>query len=147
MTVMAPVGWSWPRKHPRPTIAALLLVGVVAYVVYRLQPHGYRNLERLEKLANSYTVTGGSVVDVSSCFQAGGIEFTTYPRAIQETPFFFNGQRRIVAHRGEIFIVASTRSGASGPFPCGRADLHIVLVFAIDEKLRDRLVERSYTCP
>jgi hypothetical protein len=147
MTATTSACWSWPRRHPWLAIAVLLLVSILGYLAYLFQPHGYRNLERLEGLANRCTSLGASIADVSSCFQTAGIEFTAYPRANEEAPLFFNGRVTITAHKGDIPMVAATRSGAHGPFPCGRVDLHIVLVFGADERLRDRFVERSYTCP
>ncbi|HTR24053.1 MAG TPA: hypothetical protein VMI10_08710 [Terriglobales bacterium] len=44
-------------------------------------------------------------------------------------------------------MTAMTRSGANGPFPCGRVDAQIVLIFGPDQKLRDRVIKRERVCP
>jgi hypothetical protein len=138
---------SWLGRHPWLTGGLLLLMSISGYAVYLFQPHGYRNLERLESLANRCTSAGTTITDVGDCFRRAGIEFSTLPKAVEENPLFFDGQARITAHKGDTPMVASTRSGATGPFPCGRADVHIVVVFGPDERLRDRSVKRIYTCP
>jgi hypothetical protein len=140
--------WSWPRRHPSLTAALFLFTSVLGYAIYLFQPHGYGNLERLEKVANRCTSPGASTVDVSTCFQSAGIAFTVLPKANQEDHLFSDGRVNLTAHKGDTPMVASTHSGANGPFPCsGRVDLQIVLVFGPDERLRDRLVKRFYTCP
>ncbi len=76
-----------------------------------------------------------------------GIEFSVLPKAEEEYPVYYDGRVRITAHKEDIPMTALTRSGATGPFPCGRADVQIVLVFGPDERLRDRSAKRVNTCP
>ena len=147
MTTLMSGGLSWVRRHPWLVGALLLLISVSGYALYLFQPHGYRNLERLESLANRCTSMGSSIAQVSDCFRRAGIEFSALPKAEEEYRVYFDGRGRITAHKGDIPMTAMTRSGATGPFPCGRADVQIVLVFGPDEKLRDRSVKRAYTCP
>lgn len=135
------------RRHPWLTAAVLLLTSVSGYAVYLFQPRGYGNLERLEGLANGCTSAGASITDVGDCFRRTGIEFSMLPEAAKEYPLYFDGRTSIIAHRGDIPMTALTRSGATGPFPCGRVEMQIVLVFGPDEKLRDRSVKRTSTCP
>jgi hypothetical protein len=137
----------WPRRHPWLAVISLLLVSALGYVIYLFQPHGYHNLERLESLANGCTSPGASIADVGNCLRATEIQFNEYPKANEEDPLVFNSRVSITAHKGDIPVLAVTHSGANGPFPCGEVDLQIVLVFGSDEKLRDRSVERVYTCP
>jgi hypothetical protein len=147
MTTSMSSGLSWVRRHPWLVSALLLLISVSGYAVYRFQPHGYRNLERLESLANRCTSPGSSIADVNDCFRRAGIEFSVLPKAEEEDPVYYDGRVRITAHKGDIPMTALTHSGATGPFPCGRADVQIVLVFGPDERLRDRSVKRVNTCP
>ena len=127
--------------------ALLLFISVSGYAVYLFQPHGYRNLERLESTANRCTLTSSSIADVSDCFRQEGIQFSALPKAQEETLIYSDGRVRITAHKGDTPMTAMTRSGATGPFPCGRVDVQIVLVFGQDEMLRDRSVKRVYICP
>lgn len=75
------------------------------------------------------------------------MELRTEPVKRDEESFFVSGRHNISVHKGDTVMATTTQSGAHGPFPCGRADLQIVLVFGSDEKLRDRLIERFYKCP
>jgi len=147
MTISMSACLSRLRRHPWLAGGLLPLMSVSGYAVYLFQPHGYRNLERLESLANRCSSAGRSITDVSDCFRRAGIESSVLSRAEQEYPLYFDGRVRITAHKGDSWMTALTHSGATGPFPCGRADVQIVLVFGPDEKLRDRLVKRSYSCP
>ena len=139
---------SWLRRHPGLAVFFLVLILALGYTVYLFQPHGYRNLQRLENLANGCTSPGKNVADVRACFQATAIapkiEFAPYPIESDEEPPLISG---LLAHKGDTVMATTTQSGASGPFPCGRVDLQIVLVFGPNERLRDRLVKRFYTCP
>jgi hypothetical protein len=147
MTTFVSGGLRWVRRHPWLVSTLFLLISVAGYAVYRLQPHGYRNLERLESLANRCTSTGSSIADVGDCFRRAGIEFSALPKAEEEYTVYYDGRVRMTAYKGDIPMTALTRSGATGPFPCGRADVQIVLVFGPDERLRDRTVKRVNTCP
>ena len=100
----------------------------------------------MEKLANICTSPGVSVGEVETCFRSAGIEFTRLPKALDETPLYFDGKTQITAHKGDLPMVASTHSGATGGFPCGRTDVQIVLVFGLNERLRDRSVKIVATC-
>jgi hypothetical protein len=120
----------------------------MGYTVYLFQPHGYRNLQRLENLANGCTSPGKNIVEVRACFQATAIapkiDFEPYLIESDEAPPLISG---LLAHKGDTVMATTTQSGAIAPFPCGRVDLKIVLVFGSDERLRERLVKRFYTCP
>jgi hypothetical protein len=147
MTISMSACLSRFRRYPWLVGGLLLFMSASGYVVYLFQAHGHRNLERLESLANRCTSLGASITDVGDCFRRAGIEFSALPKAEEEYTLYFDGRVRITAHKGEIPMTASTRSGAIGPFPCGRADVQIVLLFGPDERLRDRSVKRVYTCP
>jgi hypothetical protein len=138
---------SWSRRHPWLVGGLILIASILGYAIHLFQPHGYRNLERLESLANRCTLLGASLADVSECFRRADIEFSSLPKAAVEDILYFDGRVRITAHKGDIPMIAMTRSGATGPFPCGRVDVQIVLVFGSDERLRDRSLKRTYTCP
>jgi hypothetical protein len=138
---------SWLRRHPILAILLLLLSAVLGYVGYLFQPHGYRNLERLETLANRCTPPSASVAYVQECFREGGLQLTTESVANDEENPIVSGRQNLYAHKGDTVLAGTTNSGANGPIPCGRADLQIVLVFGPDQKLRDHMVKRFYTCP
>ena len=110
------------KRHPWLKGGLLVLMLVLGGAVYLSQPHGYRNLERLENLANRCTSPSASMADVGDCLRRSGIEFSALPKAEEDEPVYFDGRVRITAHKGDTPMTASTHSGATGPFPCGRAD-------------------------
>jgi hypothetical protein len=138
---------SWVRRHPGLAIFLLLLMAVLGYVFYLFQPHGYRNLERLENLANRCTPPNASVVQVRECFREAGVQLQTDAIENDEENPIVSGPQNIYVHKGDTMMSGTTNSGANGPIPCGRADSRIVVVFGPDQKLRDRMVKRFYTCP
>lgn len=138
---------NWPRRHSLLTSFLLLLAVALGYLVYLFQPHGYRNLERLEYLASRCSQSDASLGNAQACFREAGIAVQTEAVGSNEENPIISGRQNIYVHKGDTIVTGTTNSGAHGPIPCGRVDLQIVLVFGSDQRLRDRMVKRVYTCP
>jgi hypothetical protein len=104
---------SWLIRHPRLAIFLLLLMAALGYVVYLFQPHGYRNLERLEAMANRCTPPGGSVIYVRECFREAGMQLMIEAIGSGEEGRLFSGRQNIYAHKGDTVLAGTTNSGVA----------------------------------
>jgi hypothetical protein len=101
-------------------------------------------LETEEEFLQDALPKGTGIADARAALRSKGIQFVEEPQA-RDAVILERKNRHIAAAAGDEVISARAETDAY-QFPCGY-EIEIVLVFGVDQKLKDKYIDRLQLCP